>query len=322
LRQPLRAAGDYLVKLARSLARGWNDFWYTPADPGLLGLIRILTGMMLLYNHAIWGVVLDDFFGPYSWASRELAQKIFEDQYAFTFWWSVPPRWIWLAYVLSMTVLFWFTIGLWTRFSSILAVVVVISFAHRVPEALFGLDKINMMLTLYMAVGPSGKAFSVDRWLACRRTKDFSPPEPSWGANFALRLIQIHMCIIYLFAGASKLQGTAWWNGEAMWMVLGNLEYQSIDMTWLAWHPWAIELLSHLTVFWELTFCVLIWIPLLRPLVLFESLILHLGIGVCMGLWTFSLAMLIGCAAFLPPDIVTRLTRPQDALDVVRGRVG
>jgi hypothetical protein len=78
-------------------------------------------------------------------------------------------------------------------------------------------------------------------------------------------------------------------------------------MTWLAWHPWAIELLSHFTVFWELMFCVLIWIPILRPLILFGSVILHLGIGACMGLWTFSLAMLIGCAAFLPPDAVAAL---------------
>ncbi len=309
MRQPVSTAGQYLVNLARSLARGWNEFWYSPADPALLGMIRFLTGMMLLYNHAIWGIVLDDFFGPESWASRELVSEVLANQYVYTFWWSVPPKWIWLAYALSMTVLFFFTIGLWSRISSILAVVVVISFAHRVPEALFGLDKINLMLTLYLAVGPSGKALSLDAWLARRLAKGWSPPQPSVAANFALRLIQIHMCIIYLFAGASKLLGAAWWNGQAMWMVLGNLEYQSIDMTWLAWHPWAIELLSHFTVFWELTFCVLIWIPALRPLVLLESLVLHLGIGACMGLWTFSLAMLIGCAAFLPPAAVAKLTR-------------
>jgi HTTM domain len=313
LRQLVTAAARYPVNLARGLARGWNDFWYAPAAPALLGIIRILTGMMLLYNHAIWGIVLDDFFGPDSWASRELVAQVLEDQYVYTFWWYVAPRWIWLAYALSMTVLFSFTIGLWSRISSILAVVVVISFAHRVPEALFGLDKINLMLTLYLAVGPSGKALSVDAWLAHRRVKDWSPAPESVAANFALRLIQIHMCIIYFFAGASKLMGAAWWNGQAMWMVLGNLEYQSIDMTWLAWHPWAIELLSHFTVFWELTFCVLIWIPALRPLVLFESLVLHLGIGACMGLWTFSLAMLIGCGAFLPPAAVARLTRGKKA---------
>ncbi len=316
MRTPIGPVGRYLADLGRATARGWNRFWYTPVDPTLLGLIRILTGMLLLYNHAIWGVVLNDFFGPDSWLSQDLVADYFRTQYVYSFWHFVPERGVWLAYALSMTVLFWFTIGLWTRISSILSLVVVISFAHRVPEALFGLDKVIAMLTLYLAIGPSGRACSVDSWLARRRAGDIGPAPPSVAANFTLRLINVHMCIIYLVAGLSKLQGAAWWDGQAMWMVLGNLEYQSIDMTWLAWHPWLIELLSHFTLFWELTFCVLIWVPILRPLVLFESLILHLAIGACMGLWTFSLVMLIGCASFLPPDGVgrriTRLTSPRD----------
>ena len=304
MRRALIALGRYPASLVDNFARGWNDFWYTPVDPSLLGLIRIMTGLVLLYEHAIWGVVLQDFFGQDSWISRDLVDLILKDQYAYTFWWSVPPGWIWVAYFCSMTVLFWFTIGLWTRVSSILSVVVVISFAHRVPEALFGLDKLIGMLILYLAIGPSGRALSVDSWLARRRAKDRQPVPPSIAANFALRLIQIHMCIVYFFAGASKLQGTAWWTGQAMWIVFGNLEYQSVDMTWTAWHPWAIELLSHFTLFFELSFCVLIWVPLLRPLVLVAALLLHLGIGATMGLWTFSLVMLIGCAAFLPPAAV------------------
>jgi hypothetical protein len=309
VRAPLGPFERYLADLCRAVARGWNSFWYTPVDPTLLGLIRLLTGTMLLYNHAIWGLVLKDFFGPDSWLSQDLVADIFRAQYVYSFWQWVPPRWVWLAYALSMTILFWFTIGLWTRISSILSLIVVISFAHRVPEALFGLDKVIAMLTLYLAIGPSGCALSVDSWLARRRAGDRGPAAPSVAANFTLRLINVHMCIIYLVAGLSKLQGTAWWNGQAMWMVLGNLEYQAIDMTWLAWHPWLIELLSHFTLFWELTFCVLIWVPILRPLVLFESLVLHLAIGACMGLWTFSLVMLIGCASFLPPDGVSRLLK-------------
>ena len=92
-----------------------------------------------------------------------------------------------------------------------------------------------------------------------------------------------------------------------MWMAFGNLEYQSADMTWLAWHPWAINFLTHMTALWELSFCVLIWIPLLRPLVLACRSLMHLGIGACLGLWTFSLIMLVGCASFLPADGVGRL---------------
>jgi hypothetical protein len=307
VRRAVSAVGRYLATLWSVLTQGWNDFWYTPVDPSLLGLIRIMTGLVLLYDHAIWGLALQDFFGPESWINRDLVNLVFKDRYAYTFWWSIPPRWIWLAYALSMTVLFWFTIGLWTRISSILSVVVVISFAHRVPEALFGLDKVIAMLTLYLAIGPAGRALSVDSWLARRRAKGFPQDRKIASANFAIRLIQIHMCIIYAFAGASKLQGTAWWNGQAMWMAFGNLEYQSVDMTWTAWHPWTVELLSHFTVLWELTFCVLIWIRVLRPLVLAASVVLHLGIGATMGLWTFSLAMLIGCATFLPTEAVAKL---------------
>ena len=303
----MTAVGRYVYRLVEGFARGWNDFWYTPVDPTLLGLVRILTGMVLLYDHAIWGVVLKDFFGPESWINRDLVDFVLKDQYTYTFWWSIPPRWIWLAYAFSMTVIFWFTIGLWTRVSSILSVVVLISFAHRVPEALFGLDKVIGMLTFYLALGPSGRALSVDSWLERRRAKMPGGESRSVAANFALRLIQIHMCIIYLVAGASKLQGAAWWNGQAMWMAFANLEYQSVDMTWTAWYPWSVELLSHFTVFWELSFCVLIWVKVLRPLVLFGAVVLHVGIGATMGLWTFSLVMLIGCASFLPPDGVAAL---------------
>ena len=115
------------------------------------------------------------------------------------------------------------------------------------------------------------------------------------------------MCVIYFFAGISKLQGEAWWNGEAMWRAFANLEYQSTDMTWLAWHPWLVNLMTHVSVLWEISFCVLIWQPRLRPLVLAGAVVLHVGIGACLGMWTFGLIMLVGCASFLPDEAVRQL---------------
>ncbi len=161
------------------------------------------------------------------------------------------------------------------------------------------------MLTLYLSIGPSGRALSLDHGFACRRQGvEAWRTAPSVGANLAQRLIQVHMCVIYLFAGISKLQGLAWWNGEAMWMAFANLEYQSSDMTWMAWHPWLVNLTTHLSVLWELSFCVLIWFRLWRPLVLVGAVVLHVGIGACLGMWTFGLIMLVGCASFLPNEAV------------------
>ena len=125
------------------------------------------------------------------------------------------------------------------------------------------------------------------------------------------------MCVIYLFAGISKLQGEAWWDGQAMWGAFANLEYQSTDMTWLARHPRLIELATHICVLWEMTFCVLVWKPRWRPLVLAGAVALHVGIGACLGMWTFGLIMLIGCASFLPDEAVHATL---DALSPTRAR--
>jgi len=308
MRPSLKPAAQYLVNFARSFAGDWNAFWYTPADPALLGLIRVLTGLMLLYTHAVWGLALDDFFGPSSWLSRPLVRSMEAGQYVYSFWFWVPARGMWPAYAVSMVILALFTVGLWTRVTAALALFVAISYANRVPAALFGLDQINIMLTLYLTIGPSGHALSLDRWLAVRRLGPrATPARPSAGANLAQRLIQVHMCVIYFFAGISKLQGPSWWNGEAMWRAFANLEYQSLDMTWLAWHPWLVNAMTHVSILWEVSFCALIWRPRWRPLMLVGAVLLHVGIGACLAMWTFGLIMLVGCAAFLPNEAVRRL---------------
>src|SRR5439155_26318436 len=124
----------------------------------------------------------------------------------------------------------------------------------------------NALLTLYLSIGPSGAAFSLDRLLARYRLAQQTRPDdlpvvrgqassPSVSANIAVRLIQMHMCLIYFFAGTSKLLGAAWWDGTAIWMALANHEYQSADLTWLAHVPLLVNLLTHLATIWELSFC-------------------------------------------------------------------
>lgn len=300
MRQLTRPLVRYVAETARGVARDWNAFWFTPADPTLMGLIRVLTGLMLLYTHAVWGLALNDFFGTTPWLSRSLVREMQSGEFTYSLWWLVPDGMIWPAWALSMAVFAAFTVGLWTRLTSALSLALAISYAYRVPEALFGLDQINVMLTLYLTIGDAGRALSVDRWRAVRHGGAPVFPAPSAASNLGQRLINVHMCVIYFFAGISKLQGAAWWSGEAMWGAFANLEYQSMDMTWLAWHPWLLNLASHVTILWEVFFCVLIWKPRWNPLILAGGVALHFGIGAFLGMWTFGLIMLVGCASFLP----------------------
>ena len=124
--------------------------------------------------------------------------------------------------------------------------------------------------------------------------------------NIAIRLIQCHMCVVYLFAGLGKLLGPSWWAGTALWGAFANFEYQTLDMTWVAGHPLIVNLITQTILVWEITYIGLIWPRLTRPFMLAMAVPLHLGIAVCMGMITFGLIMIVGNMAFIPPDVVRR----------------
>ena len=153
------------------------------------------------------------------------------------------------------------------------------------------------------SVRPEPPTRSTDGLVAAR-VAGVPDPQPSVLANIAQRLIQLHMCVVYLFAGAGKLLGETWWDGTALWGAFGNFEYQTLDMTWLAAYPLLVNLLTQTILVWEITYCVLVWPRLLRPLVLAMAVPLHLGIGLSMGMMTFGLAMLVGNVAFVPARVV------------------
>ena len=229
-----------------------------------------LAGAMLFYTHLVWSLGLEDFFLPTGWISAEAARPGAADPYAWSyFWWINSPDALWAVHIAALVAFAMLTVGLFSRVAAVASFLAAVSYVNRVPGAQFGLDQINVMLAMYLMLGPCGACYSVDRWLARRRRRRALPPvATSVSANLAIRLIQVHMCVIYFFAGLSKLQGETWWRGDALWGAVANLEYQSWDLTWLATWPMLVAVLTHVTVFWELSFCVLVWVPKLRPLVL------------------------------------------------------
>jgi hypothetical protein len=298
----ITAVGDW----AAEVLAGWNRFWFHAVDPATLGLIRILAGAMLFYTHLVWGFDLAAFIGPSGWLPASSVGLLQEGTYSWSYLWWIEdsPLLLWTAHVAALIVFAMLTVGLFTRVVSVLALVAALAYVQRLTGALFGLDQINVMLALYLAVGPSGDAFSLDRWLRRRRAGHPQPVRHSWAANVSIRLIQIHMCVIYLFAGMAKLTGAAWWDGTALWMAFGNMEYQSMDMTWLVDYPLLINVMTHVTVAWELSYCALVWPRLTRPIVILLAIPLHMGIAICLGMVTFGLAMLIGNLAFVSPALV------------------
>ncbi len=295
----------------------WSRFWFEPADPTPLAVMRLLFGGMLLYTHIVWGLNLEGFLGPHGWQGETLVRTLQADQFAWSFWWWVPVSLHVTVHLVCLVILAAFMLGAFTPVTSVLAYLITIAYANRAPMANYGLDQINGMAALYLAIGPSGRVLSIDRLrerlrgARTRLAQGLKPAiprvQPSARANLALRLIQVHLCVIYIFACLSKLPGETWWNGLAIWQVVSNLEYQTRDLTWLAWYPWLVNLLTHATIVWEMTFWALVWRPVLRPFVLLMGTTIHLGIGAFLGMWTFGLAMIFAYVSFLQGEPLAAL---------------
>ncbi len=296
-----------------SFFQAWDRFFFTPADPRPLAAVRILVGSLLVWNWIWTGVDLGATLGPAGWANPTVVPH-FLPAGAWSIWFWIPEAWLWASWCLGLAGFLALTLGSFTRVSAIIAWVFVVSTIRRAPVLLFGFDNIVAIWSFYLAItGAGGQAFSIDCWLQARR--GLRPAAQTVSANLGLRLIQLHLCLIYASAGLAKLQGVPWWDGSAVGMLLGNSEFRPFDLGYLAEHAWLIELATHVTLAFELLYPILIWQPWFRPWLLALAVLLHCGIALAMGLTEFSLAMLAGNLAFVPsrwftwlPDRLSRRT--------------
>jgi len=309
--------------------RAWDWFWFTPRDPTVLGLLRIVTGLMLFYSHLVLASDLTSFMGERAWVDNETARMLHDGTFGETdygrsyLWYFDSPAALWLHHGVTLAITLAFAAGLFTRLTAPAAWFLQLMVIHRLTGALFGLDQIVTYMAMYLMLSPCGSVFSLDAWLRRRwggaidasrwRAWLFPAPRPSVAANVATRLLQLHLCVIYLFGGLAKARGQTWWDGMAVWFSVSNYEYQSIDVTWLSRYPWLFAALSHLTLFWEIFYCAAVWPKRTRPLVLAMAVGVHGGIALFLGMITFGLMMIAANIIFVDPDWLRRLVGRGDA---------
>lgn len=311
----------------------WDRFWFTPRLPHTLSLLRIVTGLMLLYSHLVLATDLMSFLGQDAWINNDTARQLHDGAFgpadaAHSYlWYLSSPTVLWMHHVLALVVTAAFAVGFLTRITAPLAFGMQLMYLHRLTGTLFGLDQIVTYSTMYLMISPCGSCFSVDAWLrekfADRRRGNaklrwlWPEATPSVAANIATRLLQLHLCVIYLFGGLAKARGQSWWDGTAMWYSVGNYEYQSINMTWLSSWPRVSSAMVHITLCWEIFYCALVWPKLTRPIVLTLAVVVHGGIALSLGMITFGVMMIAANMIFVDPQWMLRmLDRGGDELEM------
>ena len=56
--------------------RTWERFWFTPMDPTLLGAVRIVTGLIVVYTLIAYSFSLQEMMGEHAWVYLKLRQQI------------------------------------------------------------------------------------------------------------------------------------------------------------------------------------------------------------------------------------------------------
>jgi hypothetical protein len=197
-----------------------------------------------------------------------------------------------------------FLLGIGTRFVAIFAWVLHMGFLQRNYSILFGADLVLGLILFYLAFTRCEDRLNFWNWLRQRQVPRRAPEALSSAFS---RLLQIQLLVIYAYTGFEKLRGASWWDGTALWTVLGNPQMVVVDMGFARNFPLLISVMTFSAVIFEIYFPFAMLIPVLRKPWLFAGVLFHSGIGMMMSLWTFSLSMMAPYWLFLSPAEVDRI---------------
>lgn len=317
----LSLARNYIVELVNQVGSGWNRFWFTPSAPQTLSLLRVLVGALAFYYVASFGADLVAFFGPDGLIPTETVLQWTNNFVTrFSYFDSIESTsGLYAAHYAGLAVVGLFTIGCFTRVTSILSLVVLLSYMHRAPMLVTEAEPVLAMLMLYLCIGPAGACFSVDAWLRRRKALQADPnaepptPAKSTLATLATRLIQIHLAAIFVASGLAMLSTQTWWAGDAVWWIVARPRSGGFWLTSsLSRMPLVFQFLTHMIVAYHLLLPLLVWNRLARPLVLAAGLFVWPLVAVISGLYLYAAVMLAGTCIYMSPAFVALLEKRRE----------
>lgn len=315
----------------------WAKFWFSPVEPAGLHAIRFLAGLLFLFWLAPLASEYNALFGLEGWFDRaayEDASSRVASPYpigwSFVFLAGHSDLLLQLCLWGSLAVFALFTIGVAPRLTSILSWVVIVS--HMANPALhYDADWLLAILAFYLMIGyllygQWSRPLSIAERVVGPWDSLLSPlrrdqAAPSYAANLAVRLVQVHFAIVMLTSGLHKLQFGEWWSGAAFWYWM----YPPTELTQQIlrdMRPGAEALITFLSVAtyamlaWQIAFPFFAFRPRWRPLLLGGGLVAWIGAMVVFRLPYFGPLTFLVCLSYLTPAewawMLRRLHREQE----------
>jgi len=286
-------------------------FWFTPADPRPLAVVRIAAaalGLCLLWSYA---GDLATWFGPGGLIDYATAAA-WRSPFGFSLYdFATSATAVRTLFGITVVVFVLLLVGLGTPVVSLAAPILWASLLHRGPMLAGPADDCLAVVLWCLAVGRPGRALSVDHLLADRAGR--AVPPVSVRCRIAEGLLLVHASAIAAAAAMAQLKGDVWWNGSAAWWLAARQESQLVDLTGVyARSEYLMNLVTHAIPLWELAFAVGIWPAATRQPFARAGLVAWPLLGLLAGepLWGLAMAAMCVPAAVRRDRAAPIATRP------------
>jgi predicted DCC family thiol-disulfide oxidoreductase YuxK len=269
-------------------------------------LFRIGAGLTILYQCLINYRQRHYLYGPdgvYPWDTfvHRLGESGSFSLYAL----SPSPLLFELLFHLGLVVTFAWVLGWHTRLMTLFTYVVLWSLHERNPLLWDGGDNLLHLVLVYALFANLGAYFSLDaeRLRAERLARPWHARALAMLHNAAMLAVALQVCLVYAVAGLYKVQGEMWQSGTALYYIMRVDEFSWPGYSELIYrNGLLVAALSYATVAFQVSFTFLFLLNRrTRLLALASGISFHLGIGIFMGLVTFS-ALLISVELALISD--------------------
>ena len=277
-----------------------HEFFLQPLPAAALGLFRIAVSAFALVQLLI---LLPDWmwlYGPQGLLPWEVSEALATNQMP-----SLPDVFKLLSplkvsptmVVYLVTALYFLSLaglaaGYRTRMMGIFAWLTHLILNTTGHFTAYGVETFTHISLFYCMVLPVGAAWSIDN---LKRPSKLPPHL----VTLSIRVVQLHLCIMYLASGLEKAMGDQWWSGEAVWIALQQDQFHQVDTGWMAAMPFIAKCLCWCTLLVETFYPVgMLWRKT-RKYWLPAIVSMHLFIALFLGLHLFgALMILLNIAAF------------------------
>ena len=166
-----------------------------------------------------------------------------------------------------------------------------VSFWNINPWICNGGDQVRNMVLLIVAFGRTGEVWSI----SATRNRNVR----LYVAGWPYKLLILYLICMYFFSGLYKLQSGQWRTGWIMYYVNHNRTWSLAPEMTQAFPIVLHRLSAWVTLAWELTFPIFLFVPRVRAVILWLGVLFHLGSFLTLEIGSFGTYTLASYAAFV-----------------------